>query len=157
LTVKSRDDDREWPGKHRHWMFEVAKDEAHNIWVRAHDLRVFWEKFAANRELKVTHSGALLYVRDSKSLYVSHRAMRLVQAKNFAIAGRRLLAPRLQAALAGRRHAGVGFDLHELAERFLIQIHQVHVDIQVGLRLQRHGGGPGRLDRCQGRSLFPHG
>lgn len=76
LTLKNLDDYREWPVKHRHWMFEVAEDEAHGIWIRTRDLRAFWEKFPADRELKTTHSGALLYAKDTKDLYISQRAMR---------------------------------------------------------------------------------
>jgi hypothetical protein len=77
-TLKNLGDYEVWPVKHRHWVFEVAEDEAHGIWVRTQDLRAFWEKFPADRELKSTHSSALLYAGDSKSYYITQRAMRQI-------------------------------------------------------------------------------
>ena len=77
-ALKNLSDYAVWPVKHRHWIFEVAEDEAHGIWVRTRDLRTFWEKFPPDRELKATHSSALIYANDSKSYYIAQRAMRQI-------------------------------------------------------------------------------
>lgn len=77
-TLKNLSDYHVWPVKHRHWIFEVAEDEAHGIWVRTRDLRTFWEKFPPDRELKATHSSALIYASDSKTYYITQRAMRQI-------------------------------------------------------------------------------
>jgi hypothetical protein len=77
LTLKNLEDFHVWPIKHRHWTFEVIEDEFHNIWLRTHDLRGFYEKFPKDKELTVTHRSAMLYAKDIKAYYLSERAMGL--------------------------------------------------------------------------------
>jgi hypothetical protein len=75
-THKTLDDFHVWPVKHRHWQFEIAESEAHEVWVRTSDLRLFWPKFPDDRQLRQTHSRSLLYASRDKIYYISQRSMR---------------------------------------------------------------------------------
>lgn len=82
LTVKNLDDYRSWPIKHRHWSFEIVEDDLHNVWINTHHLRIFYDKFPADKELKALYKSALIYAKDVKTHFVSDRAMRIELRKS---------------------------------------------------------------------------
>ncbi len=75
-THKTLDDFHVWPLKYRHWQFEIAEGENHEVWVRTRDLRLFWPKFPDDRQLRQTHGRSMLYASRNKIYYLSERSMR---------------------------------------------------------------------------------
>ena len=86
VTFKNMDRFHVWPAKHRHWTFEIAENEAHEIWVNTKDLRDFYDKLPSDRELKDIYHRSMLYAKDVKAHFIGARAMRqaLIKSKAYS-------------------------------------------------------------------------
>jgi hypothetical protein len=84
LVLKTLEDYRVWPVKHRHWIFEVVEDENHQIWIKTQDLRFFYENFPSDKALKAVSARSMIFAKDTKSHYLAYRAvhMELRKSKN---------------------------------------------------------------------------
>ena len=82
LVLRTLDDFHVWPVKHRHWQFELAEDEDHDLWARTDDLRAFFDRFPNDKELKARHHRHMLYDKSTRTHYLAWRLARMELLKS---------------------------------------------------------------------------
>ncbi len=77
LTIhKNLDDFREWSAKFRHWMVDIAENDAHDVWICVDHLRSFHPDMPKNKDLTVTYRRSMFYVKDGGRHFISESGLR---------------------------------------------------------------------------------
>jgi hypothetical protein len=82
VVFRSLEDFHVWPLKHRHWNFELAEDEDHDLWIRTSDLRHFYDRFPSDKALKAVYHRHMLYDKSTRTHYLSVRSARIELLKS---------------------------------------------------------------------------